>query len=376
MKRKILYLTGTRADYGKVKSILFSLEEMEEFELHLFVTGMHMFAKYGSTHEEIEKDGFRNVYRFINQNHEDTMDTVLAKTVGGLSDFVKELCPDMIVIHGDRVEALAGSIVGSLNNIRVSHIEGGEVSGTVDESIRHAVTKLSHFHFVANEKAGLRLAQLGEEGSTIFVVGSPDIDIMLSSSLPGVSDVRDRYDIPFEKYSIMIFHPVTTELESLERQAEELVSAVIESRDNYVVIYPNSDHGSSIIFRQYERLRGIDRIKIYPSLRFEYFLSLLKNAQYIIGNSSAGVREAPYYGVPTINVGTRQHKRVDGPTIINCHSDRNDIAEAIDRVAEVRREPSRLFGVEGSAERFIEAIKPETIWKRSSQKTFVDLPEA
>src|SRR6516162_7880523 len=142
--RKVAFLTGTRADFGKMKTLMLKMQADERFEVHIFVTGMHMLSKFGSTWDEVRKCGFANIYRFINQNENDSMDQILAKTVAGLSDYAKEMTPDMLVVHGDRVEALAGAIVGSLNNIRVAHIEGGEVSGTVDELIRHAVSKLSH----------------------------------------------------------------------------------------------------------------------------------------------------------------------------------------------------------------------------------------
>ncbi len=161
-KKKIVFLTGTRADFGKLKSLLNQIVPHAEFDVHIFVTGMHMLSKYGSTYIEVERNKFPNIYKFINQNHSDNMDVVLGKTIAGFSDYISETKPDLIVVHGDRVEAMAGAIVGSLRNIKVAHIEGGEVSGTIDEVIRHSVSKLSHVHFVANEEAKNRLIQLGE----------------------------------------------------------------------------------------------------------------------------------------------------------------------------------------------------------------------
>jgi UDP-N-acetylglucosamine 2-epimerase (hydrolysing) len=160
---KVTFVTATRADFGKLKPLMQKLQDDERFEVRLFVTGMHMLSRYGSTWNEVQETGFGNLYKFINQNSSDSMDHVLAKTVSGLADYVMEIAPDMLVIHGDRVEALAGAAVGAFNNILTSHIEGGEVSGTVDELIRHAVTKLSHVHFVANDIAKQRLLQLGEQ---------------------------------------------------------------------------------------------------------------------------------------------------------------------------------------------------------------------
>ena len=155
--KKILFLTGTRADFGKIKSLLQILEENPNFEPFVFVTGMHLQKEYGYTLLEVERCGFTNIHTFENHTHETTMDLTLAKTIEGLSSYVKECNPDMIVIHGDRVEALAGAIVGSLNNILVAHIEGGEVSGTIDELIRHSTSKMSHIHFASNKQAKKRL---------------------------------------------------------------------------------------------------------------------------------------------------------------------------------------------------------------------------
>jgi len=196
-------MSGTRADFGKLKPLIKKVDEAENQCAEIFVTGMHMLALYGQTSLEVEKSGFRNIYKYINQRDEDGMDIVLAKTIQGLSDYVKESPPDLMVVHGDRVEAMAGAIVGSLNNILVAHIEGGEVSGTIDELIRHAVSKLSHIHFVSNEKAKQRLIQLGELSSSIFVIGSPDLDVMNASTLPAIDDVRKKYEIPFKQFHIL-----------------------------------------------------------------------------------------------------------------------------------------------------------------------------
>jgi len=149
MMKNILFVTGTRADYGKIKSLMKKVKKSSDFDLMIFVTGMHMLSKYGATYNEIEKDGFTNLYKYINQTENSSMDNVLANTILGLSNYINEYQIDLIVVHGDRVEALAGAIVGALNNIRVAHIEGGEISGTIDDSIRHAITKFSHIHFVA-----------------------------------------------------------------------------------------------------------------------------------------------------------------------------------------------------------------------------------
>lgn len=374
MHKKIVFLSGTRADFGKIRSLLDALQKNAEFEVHIFVTGMHMLRKYGYTCREIERRGYSNMYQYINQNYSDTMDSVLAKTIAGLSDYVKEIKPDMLVVHGDRVEALAGAIVGSLNNVLVAHIEGGEVSGTIDDLIRHSVSKLSHLHFVTNDRAKQRLIQLGEIDSNIHPIGSPDVDSLFSPDLPTLEEVKNWYGIPFDHYAIMLFHPVTTEVEDVERQARELVDGVIDSRKNYVVIYPNNDSGSDKIIAEYARIeKNTMNFKVYPSMRFDYFLTLLKNAEFIIGNSSSALMEAPYYGVPAINIGTRQSNRANLSSVINCESDFYKIKNAIEQVVELRPEPIRHFGEGDSSSKFLSILKKEAIWNTNKQKTFVDM---
>jgi UDP-N-acetylglucosamine 2-epimerase (hydrolysing) len=370
--RKILFLTGTRADFGKLKSLMLKLQGDPDFEVDIFVTGMHMLSRYGSTWDEIRKAGLRNIYRFINQNENDLMDHIMAKTINGLSDYVREMVPDLMVVHGDRVETLAGAVVGSLNNIPVAHIEGGEVSGTIDELIRHAVTKLSHIHFVSNEIAKKRLIQLGESVDRIHIIGSPDVDVMNSKNLPDISEVKRYYNFNFSEYAILLFHPVTTELHNLQQHTRILVDQVIDSGMNFVVIYPNNDHGTEVILEEYSRLQHNPKIAIYPSMRFEYFLSLLKNAQFIIGNSSAGVKEAPHFGVPAINLGSRQHNRVKTDLVLNVDFDPVHIQQALSKQSELPRLPKALFGNGDSAEQFYEIIKTLVAQKLDTQKYFID----
>ncbi|OEY71651.1 UDP-N-acetylglucosamine 2-epimerase [Salegentibacter salarius] len=375
MNKKILFLTGTRADFGKIKSLIQSLEQHSNFEVFVFVTGMHLQWEYGYTLLEIERCNFSNVHTFGNHTHETTMDLTLAKTIEGLSEYIKKVNPDLIVVHGDRVETLAGAIVGSLNNILVAHIEGGEISGTVDELIRHSVSKLSHIHFVSNIEAARRLEQMGEIDKSIFVIGSPDIDLMFSKDLPVLSEVKEYYEIPFEEFAVAMFHPVTTEAEDMKEYAQNFVQALLKDDHNYVVIYPNNDWGSSFILKEYMKLKGNKRFRVIPSLRFEYFLSLLKEAQFIIGNSSAGIREAPYYNKAIINIGTRQQNRARESHIVNVGYDENSILESLKNIQKnkLKAEPSK-FGDGNSTELFLSCLEKPDIWMLNQQKQFKDLP--
>jgi UDP-N-acetylglucosamine 2-epimerase (hydrolysing) len=383
MSRKILFLTGTRADFGKLKPLIQSLDAAEAFEAVIFITGMHTLSRYGYTLDEVYRtlpehrlrDGTRSVYVYHNQVVGEPMERVLASTIEGLSRYLTEFRPDLIVVHGDRVEALAGAIVGALRNILVAHVEGGEVSGTVDELIRHAVTKMAHIHFVANEDASRRLLQLGEQPETIHVIGSPDIDLMMSSTLPDIAEVKRYYGIPFADYGVIIFHPVTTDLADTERSAQAIADAVLESGREHVVIFPNNDEGCELIFSAWKRLENNTLIKLLPSMRVEYFLVMLRNARYLLGNSSAGIRECPVFGVPAINVSTRQTGRANSPCIVNVEGERGQILDAMSASWSnlERHAPDMAFGAGNSAQLFLEAMGKESFWQVSTQKLFNDI---
>ena len=375
MGKKIVFLSGTRADFGKIKSLIQILENHQEFEPYIFVTGMHLIEKYGYTLIEIERCNFSNVSSYSNHTNETTMDLTLAKTIEGFSEYIKIINPDLIIVHGDRVEALAGSIVGSLNNILVAHIEGGEVSGTIDELIRHSVSKMSHIHYVSNHEAKKRLLQMGEMESSIKVIGSPDVDIMFSNNLPSLDEVKNYYEIYFKDYGIAMFHPVTTEFDNMSNYVGNFVNVLIDDTSSYVVIYPNNDLGSELILKEYKRLENNPRFRIIPSIRFEYFLTLLKNSKLIVGNSSTGIREAPYYGIPTINIGTRQENRSVHSSIINTNYFYESIKKGLSISNEILVEyHDETFGKGNSAELFLKSLAINSlIWKVSKQKQFIDL---
>lgn len=372
--KKILFISGTRADFGKLKPLICAADSSPDFEVTVFATGMHLHHKHGLTVKEIEKSGVRNIFRYYNFTTESTMELTLAKTIEGISAYIREEPPDLVAIHGDRVEALAGALSGALNNILVAHIEGGEVSGTIDEFLRHSTSKMSHIHLVANESAKKRLIQMGEFPETIFVIGSPDIDVMLSDDLPSLESVKGRYEIGFDHYGILMFHPVTTEVDDIEEHTENLVGAILDSGRNYVVINPNNDVGSSVIFAAYKAFENQSNFRVFPSIRFENFLVLLRNSDFIIGNSSAGIREAPYYNVPTVNVGTRQNGRSVREDIIHCGYGKEEIQKAIDEIDHYKPvHHDDHFGAGNSAEQFMRLLKDPSFWEISRQKCFNDL---
>lgn len=374
--KRILFITGTRADYGKIKSLIKAVDVSDDYEADVYVSGMHLLEQYGSTYNEVLKDGYSHTYIAFGQHYSKSMSYNLGNIICDMTGYISNSKnrPDMIVVHGDRIDAMAGAIVGALNNILVAHIEGGELSGTIDDSLRHAITKLSHVHMASNEEARNRLIQLGEKPDSIYIIGSPDIDLMLSNKLPDIDYVRAYYQIPFKEYGILMYHPVTTEHDEIGQHIREVVDGVIESGKNYIVIYPNNDYGTEIILNEYSRFKNMPNIKVYPSIRFEYFLSLLRNAQFMIGNSSAGIRETGLYGVPAIDIGTRQKNRYSLAELTNVQwvtENKKDICKSID-IIEKYRKPSIKFGDGTSTEKFMNILASD-IWDKNLQKQFYDL---
>lgn len=371
--KKVAFLTGTRADYGKLKPLIRPLLKDPNFEIHILVTGMHLLEKYGATVNHVMEDRLGIVHLLPNQHPNQTMESALSRTIEQISEVCTGNDFDLIVVHGDRIEALAGAIVGVLRNLPVAHIEGGEVSGTVDGLIRHAVSKLSHLHFVSNEIAQKRLLQLGENLNSIYVIGSPDIDVMLFNELPNLNEVKNRYKIHFDDYGILIFHPVTNEIERLDESVVAVSEAIQDSRKNFVVIKPNNDLGTEIVQAALVKLSDPTRFIHLPSMRFEFFLQLLKSADFIVGNSSAGVREAAYFGVPAINIGSRQRNRHTNKLILNVDYKKSEILTAIESSFKLERIPSQAFGDGKSGEKFARILAQSEFWPVVTDKQFVDV---
>lgn len=371
--RTVAFLSGTRADFGKLKPLIQVVKDLPGFSYEVCATGMHMLARYGETVNEIRKAGYDRIFTFYNQDGagRTTMEGALASTLTSMSVYLRERRPEMLVVHGDRVEALAGAIAGALTDTLVCHVEGGERSGTVDELIRHAVSKMSHLHLVANEEAARRLGQMGELASAIRVIGSPDIDVMMSDQLPDLDAVLHHYGIPFKQYSILLYHPVATDVASVAPRAKALVDAVLSSGKRFVVVAPNNDHGAQFIEHEYRRLDDHARFRHIPSLRFEAFLTLLRQAERIVGNSSAGIREAPVYGVETVNVGSRQQARFSGDSITDIDEFDERLATTL-AAASRRYTPSMYFGDGKSAVRFREFLLDANTWRTSRHKLFID----
>ena len=369
--QSLLFVTGTRADFGKLEPLATAARKAG-FKVSFFVTGMHLMARYGLTKLEVQKTPDIVSYEFMNQRAGDPQDTILAKTVLGFSDFVAEQKPDLVIVHGDRVEALACALVCATNYVRCAHIEGGEVSGTIDEIFRHCNSKLANYHFVSSPSAAKRVQALGEPSESIHVIGSPELDFHSQDSGVSLAEVKTRYDIAFEDYGICVFHPVTSEADQMETQARALYGELEASKRNFVLILPNNDPGSEAIFEVINALPQ-QQFRAIPSMRFAHFSELMKNASGMVGNSSAGVREAPFLGVPSLDVGTRQTNRAQAPSI---HSSPAQDAQKIRAFLETewgkRYPPHTAFGEGNATERFVKTLSDPAFWQGGLQKEFVD----
>ncbi len=369
--KRLLFVTGTRADYGKLEPLAKAAQDAG-FHISFFITGMHMMKRYGETRLEVRNFADAEFFEFVNQREGDALDFILSKTILGFSDFVHEHRPDLVIIHGDRVEALATSIVCAMRYIRSAHVEGGEVSGTIDESIRHCNTKLCATHFVSSEAAKARVLALGESPDRVFNIGSPELDTHARPSGVSIEEVKAYYNIAFADYGIAVFHPVTSERDTIGAQAKSLFGALEASGQCFVVIAPNNDPGTEDIFAVLEKLPP-ERFRLIPSMRFNYFSELMKNAAAMVGNSSAGVREAPFLGLPSLDVGTRQNNRAQAASVTVCSAfDTDAIAGFLRTRWAARSQTDQAFGQGLASAQFVSVLQQAAYWSQPQQKAFVE----
>ena len=367
--KSIVFVTGTRADFGKLEPLALEAKK-SGFLITFFITGMHMMQRYGETRVEVKRFSDAIFFEYENQKEGDLLDSILSKTILGFSEFLNHHKPDLVVIHGDRIESLAISIVCSTRQIRSAHIEGGELTGSIDESFRHCNSKLCTTHFVSSQVAKERLLRLGESSKSVYVIGSPELDVHANDSGLTINEVKKYYDIPFNDFGIVIFHPVFSELLTISYQAESLFTALKESKRNFVVILPNNDPGSEDIFFVIHKLPKT-QFRVIPSRRFKYFSELMKNASVMVGNSSSGVREAPFFGIPSLDIGSRQNNRSKSKSIKKCAADDVDLIRSFLLKEWGKKYSSNdQFGSGNAAELFVNVISGFDFWEMTLQKVF------
>jgi GDP/UDP-N,N'-diacetylbacillosamine 2-epimerase (hydrolysing) len=331
--RKIIYITGTRADYGLMRSTLFAISRDPRLQLRLIVTGMHLDEAHGKTLSEIECDEFE-IAGYVETDLTGADRSFMAQAIGtmviGFSSLLEHEQPDIVLLLGDRGEMLAGAIAALHLNIPIAHIHGGERSGTVDDSVRHAISKLSHYHFTATQDAAMRLIRMGEREDHVICVGAPGIDnlkdqVRLSHAecLQSVGFSQDR------RVALMVFHPVVQEMADGPRQTREIIDALLELQFQIVVLTPNADLGGNEILHSLTSLSTHSDVRVFNHLPRGHFLSWLANADVMIGNSSSGIIEAATFGTPVINIGKRQILRERNANIIDVEPDHTQISSAL-----------------------------------------------
>ena len=376
MKKKILFVTERRADYSKLYPVLKQIEQSKKFDYYLIVTGSHLLKKYGYTINEIKKDGIKIYKKFKmfeekNDNSPAIMTEGFGKAIINLTKIIKTLKPDLIFSGFDIGANFAAAIIGAHMNIHVAHLEGGEITGTIDESIRHSISKFSHIHFTSNNDAAKRLKKMGEVSKNIFTVGNPSLDSIKSIKIISKKELEKEFCIDLKKpLLLLIQHTVTTEINKISKYFLETINAINETKYQCIIILGNSDAGSQKI----KKIIKNSSILNYENLSFQKYISLLNYSSAIIGNSSSGIMEAPFLQVPSINVGTRQEGRSNTTSIINVKYNKIEIKKAIEKAIEDKKflksikKQKKQHGNGNSSKKIIQILEKLNLEKIPIQK--------
>lgn len=333
-RRRIAVITGTRAEYGIIRPVLEEIEVHPMLELALIVMAQHLSPDFGYTVREIEQDGFTiaaRVETLLSSDSLGGMARALGLAIIELTQAIEMIQPDIIMVTGDRGEMLAGAIVGAHMNIPVAHLHGGEVSGTVDELIRHAITKFAHIHLAATEQSAQRIKQLGEDERRIFIVGAVGLDEIRKGRFLPKEDVLQELNFDGSKPILLVSqHPVTTEIDEADQQMRETMEAIKELGLQTVLIYPNSDAGGRKMRQVIEEYLDLEFIRAFKNISREVYLGVMNVADVMIGNSSSGIIEAPSFNLPFINIGTRQQGRQRAGNVIDVPYEKQKIKEAVE----------------------------------------------
>ncbi|HJM91968.1 MAG: UDP-N-acetylglucosamine 2-epimerase [Alphaproteobacteria bacterium] len=380
-RRKICVVVNSRANYGRIKSVMRAIQDHPDLELQTIVGASALLYRFGHAVDNIRADGFEpsaTVYSIVEGENPTTMAKSTGMAIMDLSTQFENLRPDVVLTVADRFETIATAIAASYMNIPVAHTQGGEVTGSIDESVRHAVSKLAHVHFPATELAKDYLLRMGEEEVRVHMTGCPAIDLIadLDLALPpdlftsnkGVGATLD----PSQPYLVVLQHPVTTEFGQGFEQVQETLAAVLALDMQTAWLWPNVDAGSDDVskgLRMHREINGDGKLHFYRNFTPEDYARLIANAACLIGNSSSGLREGAFLGTPTVDVGTRQARREHGENVVHAGYDRAEVeTKARQQIAHGRYSKSALFG-DGSAGRQIADVlagAPVSVQKRLS----------
>lgn len=363
--RKIMVVTGSRGEWGYIRPILWLIKERMDLDAVLVVTNMHLLPAYGNSYKEIENDGFKIDYK-VHMSLDGYSHVTQAKSLGiflsSMPDIIENEKPDWILLAGDRGEQLMAAIAGAYTYTPVAHIQAGELSGNIDGMTRHAIGKLAHLHFAANQDAADRLIKLGEEEFRVHNVGAPQIDEMVSAQFTELHEIEEKLCIQLKDgYILGVMHPVTEEADKAEMQAEIFIKSLNRFNLPKVIILPNNDAGSNGVKRAINEFR-VGEYYMYDNLKREDYLGLLKNTACIVGNSSSGLLEAPTFKIPAVNIGRRQNMRFRGINVIDVPFEEEKIVEAIEKAMSqefrdyLQRECVNPYGDGHSSERIVDLL--------------------
>lgn len=380
--KKICVVTTTRAEYGLLYPLIRRLLVCGEWKVQLVVTGTHLEPEFGNTYQEIEKDRipiFAKLPILAPGDGPLAVSRTMARALEGFAEYFREEQPDLLILLGDRTELLGIAAAAMNQQVPIAHIHGGELTqGAVDDSVRHALTKMSHLHFASAEEYRRRIIQLGEEPDRVFNVGALGVENILRQELFPREELSAAAGFPADRdYVVVTFHPVTREEGTAGRQVQELFAAM-EQRSGlfYLITKANSDAGGRQINAYMEaRTAGRENMKLVSSLGMKRYLSAVKYARFVLGNSSSGIIEAPSLGVPTVNIGDRQQGRLMAKSIIHCEPDCQAILEAMDRALE-RKTVSweSPYGDGTASERIVSILKERLLQgKLELKKKFYDI---
>lgn len=372
-KKKIAVVLVDRANYARLRPVMQELQRQGEVELQVVCAGTMLLERFGRARDVVEKDGFP-VASEIYLEVEGSVPITMTKGIGlGVIEFASEfqrLKPDLVLLIGDRYEALAATVAAVYQNFCLIHLQGGEVSGSIDESTRHAITKLAHYHFPATQRAGEYIVAMGEDPATVFPLGCPCCDVVAEATKQLPADVLARYGvgmpIDFTKpYLLALFHPVTTDYGHQEDQMQEVLTVIERLGTQTVMLWPNIDAGSDRIAKAIRRFREFHHdfpLHVYKNLEPEVYLPLLKNAACCIGNSSSFVRETSFLGTPVVLVGSRQDGREWSPSVRRVEPRAAEIETSVRaQLAHGRYAPSDIYGrpgVSGAIARQVAQLTP------------------
>lgn len=362
---KILTLVERRADYSRMRPILKELYDNSFFEVYLIVTGVCLLDVHGKDVDYIKEDGFLinaevPMFEEKGRNTNASMVRALAKVLDGITNEIEKFEPDLVLTGFDIGANLAATIAAAHMNIPVAHIQGGEVTGTIDESIRHAMSKFAHIHFPATEDARNRLIRLGENPEYIFNVGCPSIDTIAQTPKIDIKFIQNKFNIDFTKPSLLLIqHPVTTESNESRAQILTIIEVIKEMGVQALVALPNNDAGSTEIIDEIKK----SGLSWYPSLSTAEFINVYRNIGAIVGNSSSGIHESSTFGIPAVNIGTRQQDRERAKNVIDVGYDKNSIRAGIEKALfdlEYRESVLNIinpYGDGNSSKRIVEILK-------------------